>query len=460
MKKTKWYISILAIVVALTLCFAGCKKEAPTTAATDAPDSGAKETSASGVEGTSSGLSTDPVTINFWNSWTGSDGTLLDTIVEFYNNNNTDGVTIVMDRMQRATLTEKMAAALLSNTAPALSIQQAAGDYAANGQLVAIDDIFDRTDLDRDDFIPAVLDQCYLNGKLYGLPFQLSSTFLYWNKDLFEAAGLDPETPPKTWDEMYEMGMKISDPDNNIYGGGFYLNNGMFIDSVCISNGGGFVGGSAEEGFTSLFTDPSTYEANLESLNWYKKMLDDGVVPAYQQDENVAMFLAGTCAMMTNGGWMVAGCNDNNLNWGISLLPAGSKGIAQVGFPMSLVVMKGTEGRELEACYQFMTYWQNNKTQTLQEKSPAMQWALDLGYQPYLYSVANDEKYLSNPVANVTSKYVDHYENVFPNEFPMFMVLMFNIVNPMDDAIVAGSATVEEALATAQMQFEDALSGN
>ncbi len=51
-------------------------------------------------------------------------------------------------------------------------------------------------------FYPAFMENSQTGGKTWGIPFQRSTIVLYWNKDAFRAAGLDPDKPPKTWYEM------------------------------------------------------------------------------------------------------------------------------------------------------------------------------------------------------------------------------------------------------------------
>jgi sn-glycerol 3-phosphate transport system substrate-binding protein len=60
-----------------------------------------------------------------------------------------------------------------------------------------------------DGFYPGFMKDATLDGKIYGVPFQRSTPVLYFNKDAFKEAGLDPNTPPTTWDEMIEMGKKL-----------------------------------------------------------------------------------------------------------------------------------------------------------------------------------------------------------------------------------------------------------
>jgi len=54
-------------------------------------------------------------------------------------------------------------------------------------------------------FYPAFMENSKTDGKTYGIPFQRSTPVLYWNKEAFKAAGLDPNTPPKTWEEFEEL---------------------------------------------------------------------------------------------------------------------------------------------------------------------------------------------------------------------------------------------------------------
>lgn len=68
------------------------------------------------------------------------------------------------------------------------------------------------------DFYDSVLDGCKIDGEIYGLPMYTSPYVLYYNKDLFEQAGLDPNAPPTTYDEMLEMAEKLAQlktPDGN-----------------------------------------------------------------------------------------------------------------------------------------------------------------------------------------------------------------------------------------------------
>lgn len=76
------------------------------------------------------------------------------------------------------------------------------------GLSVPVDTVLSKEFLD--DFYPSVLQAANINGKPYALPMYVSPFLLYYNKDLFTQAGLDPNTPPKTYDEMLVMAEKLS----------------------------------------------------------------------------------------------------------------------------------------------------------------------------------------------------------------------------------------------------------
>ena len=62
-------------------------------------------------------------------------------------------------------------------------------------------------------FYPAFMHNSRTGGKTWGVPFQRSTIVLYWNKELFKEAGLDPNQPPATWAEMVTMAQKLTKKD-------------------------------------------------------------------------------------------------------------------------------------------------------------------------------------------------------------------------------------------------------
>src|SRR6185503_15189121 len=62
-------------------------------------------------------------------------------------------------------------------------------------------------------FYPALMTNGTYKGKTYGIPFQRSTIVLYWNKDAFKEAGLDPDKAPSNWNEMQQMAARLVKKD-------------------------------------------------------------------------------------------------------------------------------------------------------------------------------------------------------------------------------------------------------
>lgn len=83
--------------------------------------------------------------------------------------------------------------------------------------IVAFDDIVS-TDEEREwlnSFYPALMENGKADGKTWGVPFQRSTIVMYYNKDMFRAAGLDPDKPPTSWEEFVSMGKQLTKKNSN-----------------------------------------------------------------------------------------------------------------------------------------------------------------------------------------------------------------------------------------------------
>lgn len=87
-------------------------------------------------------------------------------------------------------------------------------EFATKGYLLPLDDVVSADD--QADFLPHTLDTVTYDGSLYGLPYMVHNTVLYYRTDLFEAAGLT--APPTTWDEYREYAKILTDRDAGVWG--------------------------------------------------------------------------------------------------------------------------------------------------------------------------------------------------------------------------------------------------
>lgn len=121
-----------------------------------------------------------------------------------------------------------------------------------------------------DGMIPRGLDLGKVDDKTYGLAYTFSTPILYYNADLFRAAGLDPENPPKTWAEVKTAAEAIVEKTDaeGFFPGAYGPADGTFVyQAILMSNGG-----KVRDGNTLTFAD----ENGLEAVQMLRDMVDSG----------------------------------------------------------------------------------------------------------------------------------------------------------------------------------------
>lgn len=197
------------------------------------------------------------------------------------------------------------------------------------------------TDEEKASYYPNIVDTVTFEGTQWGVPVAFSTKALYWNKDLFKAAGLDPETPPKTWAEEIAFAKQIKEK-TGIAGYGLpaktfdntmhqfmhwvYTNNGQVID---------------KDG--NIKIDSPEVLAALQAYKDITPYSEEGPT-AYEQNEVRAIFLDGKLGMIQAGSGAAYRLKDTKVNWGVAPLPLGpsAKGQGTLLITDSLAVFKGT----------------------------------------------------------------------------------------------------------------------
>lgn len=168
-------------------------------------------------------------------------------------------------------------------------------------------------------FYPALMANGQVEGKTWGVPFQRSTIVAYYNKDMFEAAGLDPETAPATWDEMVEMGKALT--KDGAYGlmipsTGYPY---WMFQALAIQNGEELM---SSDGLHTYFDKPRVVET-LEfwkSLSVEHKIMPEGAV---EWGTLRQAFLEGQTAMMWHStGNLTAVKKEAKFDFGVATLPA------------------------------------------------------------------------------------------------------------------------------------------
>ena len=179
-------------------------------------------------------------------------------------------------------------------------------------QLGLFGDISD-ADINWDEYIEGPLESTMMDGKHYGIPFATNCTALYYNKDMFDAAGIDYPDENTTLDEFHEMAKALT--KDGVYGFGNAATNtdeGTFQCLQWLYTAGG------------SYTD---IEDGVDAYKLMQEMIEDGswtkeCVNWTQSDVN-NNFMAGNLAMQQNGPWQIPGIEANapDLNYGVTVLP-------------------------------------------------------------------------------------------------------------------------------------------
>lgn len=189
--------------------------------------------------------------------------------------------------------------------------------------------LVDLTDLLKDDPNQAKVAQAFkdlatYDGKLYGTGFLPDVSILLWNKGLFKQAGLDPEKPPTTLDEVYEYAKKIHALGPDVYG--YYLSGncgGCNIFTQAPSMWGSGAHLLPKSGDDAALEGPGV----KEMLTHLHKMWSEGIIPEGAQGDTGANFQAifetGKVGMQGSGNFAIAALKANHpeIDFGIAFLP-------------------------------------------------------------------------------------------------------------------------------------------
>lgn len=380
-------------LIALSLCLAmlagtaaGCS--GGDTASTGGGDTASTASETGGEEGGGEeGGSAEPTTLTFWNGFTSTDGDVLTEIVDRYNGENDKGVTIEMDIMTWDVFNEKLPAAISAGQAPDFVLCSTGyyPSYVNAGSFQDLSDYFDRDGNSRDDFDTAVLEGLTYGDDLIGIPFQVVTHYLFWDKDLFEAAGLDPESPPTNWDEIKEYAGKLTDASKNQFGWLIPTDNNVVAQYTMYAFGGDF---TDESGTTATLNSPE----NVEAFEWMYDVYVNMKASPLDSDDNT--YISGQLGMFINGPWIINGLRENEINFGVTAVPMNEgidpkSSMIPVGF--SIPITTSDEHKEL--VYNFVEYWNTEDICT--------EWTERCGTPAYLKSAqANFE---DDPLTSVLS---------------------------------------------------------
>jgi len=320
-------------------------------------------------------------------------------------------------------------------------------DLIEQDAIVAFDDIVETDDEKAwlDSFYPTLMENGRTNGKTWGIPFQRSTIVMYYNKDAFRDAGLDPEAPPATWDELVEAGQALTKDDGSQWGvmipsTGYPY---WMFGALAMQNDQVLMNG---EGTETYFDDPDTVEA----LEYWRALGSEyGVMPEGTIEWGTLRqnFLEGKTAIMWHSTGNLTAVKENApFDFGVAMLPAHTRRGTPTGGG-NFYIFKDASPEERAAALKLIRFM------TAPER--AAQWSMKTGYMgvsPAAYETDILKEYVTEfPYAAVARDQLEYATA----ELSTYQT--GRVRKALDDAIQAaltGSKAPAEALGEAQATAE------
>jgi sn-glycerol 3-phosphate transport system substrate-binding protein len=301
-------------------------------------------------------------------------------------------------------------------------------------------------------FYPALMMNGTYKGKVYGIPFQRSTIVLYWNKEAFKEAGLDPDRPPANWTEMVQMASKLvkRDAAGNVTRWGVMVPSTGYpywmFQAFARQNGQDLMN---REGNRTNYANPDVIAAlqYWRDLGVKHKVMPEGTV---EWGTLRQAFTEGKTAMMWHTTGNLTAVKDTaKFPFGVAMLPASKQRGSPTGGG-NFYLFKKTTPEERKAALAFV------KWITAPER--AADWSMATGYvatRPDAYATPKLKEYAAGFPQAVVAR--DQFEFATP-ELSTFQT--GRVRKLLDDAIQAtltGQKSPADALNAAQAEADKLL---
>lgn len=332
------------------------------------------------------------VEILFWHSFISSTVPALNELIEKFEEEN-PGIKIKAQYIPSGdALIQKLITSVQSNTAPDISWLHA--DFLED--LVEADAIYKMDDFiygengipeeDLNDIYPALRQLASWKKVLYSLPMEATNLALLYNKEMFREAGLDPEKPPRTWEELRDYALKLTlDKSND----GSFEQVGFFVP---VFPAAGPLGGWMEWQWLPYLWQAGGYvineeqtevlynsDAGVKALTLWQELYQKQNLKSFTTDADVA-FVSKRLAMTMDGPWNLPRYESllKNLDWAFAPLPAGpEKNVTVVGGEYLSIFKQSKHPNE---AWQFIKWMIQPEVQAF--------WSMKSGYLPIRHAAS------------------------------------------------------------------------
>ncbi|HNX69218.1 MAG TPA: sugar ABC transporter substrate-binding protein [Candidatus Omnitrophota bacterium] len=292
----------------------------------------------------------------------------------------------------------------------------------------------------KSDFFPPVINRFAYRGKLYAAPRDIAPfACVYYNKKLFDAAGLPYPTDDWTWADLLRLARQLTKKDDagRVTQYGFY---GWAWQNFIYGNGGGLVDNVAEPKRT-LLDDPKSI-AGLQFYADLSNLYDAMPTPVAFRNFGMGadqMFTNGRIAMFLSGIWETPQFRNYDFQWDVVMFPKNDQGIRAFGTGGTGYALLRSSKRKKEA-------WEVIKALTAPEGQK--QFAKRGLAQPARMSVAESDAFAKDPAPPANKKMLNEAVKhvVFSPFHPEWREIEEKFINPALDLVFNGKKTAVEAM--------------
>ena len=373
-------------------------------------------------------------TLTLWYYYTSQNGDVLNEQIDKFNKSQ-DKIKITSEYVPFPDIRKQLSVGASGDTLPDLVIMDSV-DNASFSALGILDNITEKLKASPDlaQIMEQPLNTALYQDNYYGVPFISNALAMYYNQDIFTAAGI--ASPPKTWDELKEVSEKISQHDKSITPFGWTAaktEQATFQFMPFLTSAGGTY-------------DQLTSPAAIKALTFEKEMMDKGYTSKdfinSDQDAIDVMFSNSKLAMMISGPWAKKKLEaaDQKANYAIASIPRDQKVASSLGGENITII----DNKNKDASWEFLAF--------LMKKENVEYTAEKTETFPIRKDVLAESDYIkTNKFIN---SFLESYEHAVPRgpskDWPK---ISENIQNAIQNALT-GEKSVEDALAEAQEKNE------
>lgn len=339
---------------------------------------------------------------------------------------------------------------MAAGTAPDVMFLNNIPSYAARGALLALDDLIARDNFDIEPYYAELLRIFSYDGKIYGFPRDNDTTVLYYNKDLFDDAGVAYPDETWTWDEFLEAAkaLTVRDARGRVVQYGVVLESNKYFNFLHQNGADMFDDPLNPTRFT--LDDPKA----IEALQFMADLINEHqVAPSFAQmlqlGSSTELFQTGRVAMAMTNAARIPTFQQAPFEWGVAPLPAGRAGIrANTMGGAGYVISANT--KHPEEAWTFLKFLAGEEGQAIFAKTgvavPA--YRSEKTRQAFVNA-------LPDGLGDVFLAETEHGK--LPPMFDGWVELNTTVVSPALDLLFIGEATAEEVILGMKAEVEEFL---